>query len=253
MGNNLRLIFYNTYAFLKMEVDRFYLGFLWWVIEPIFYMTAFYFIFAIVLKRGGGPDFVVFLLCGIGPYRWFDGAVQSGANSLLTNSRLMQQVYVPKFIFPSVSVLTATTKFLIILTILLIFLIVYGIPVTLFWRCLPFVLFVQFLFIISVTWIIAAIIPLLPDLSTVIRYSILMMFFLSGVFYDINEAPERVAVYFKINPMALIIDNYRRILLNANWPNWHQLAAIALGSVILWKIAHIVLKKFDRKYPKLSI
>lgn len=37
------LIIYKTYADLKAETERTYLGFLWWIFEPLLYMSVFMF------------------------------------------------------------------------------------------------------------------------------------------------------------------------------------------------------------------
>ncbi len=37
------LIFYRTYADLKAEAARGYLGVLWWILEPLIYLECFHF------------------------------------------------------------------------------------------------------------------------------------------------------------------------------------------------------------------
>ena len=59
MNKRIRdIINYKTYAELKAEAQRYYLGVLWWLIEPVFYMLVFYFVFAVLFRRGT-ENFVV--------------------------------------------------------------------------------------------------------------------------------------------------------------------------------------------------
>ena len=49
----LDIIFYKTWADLRAEASRAYIGFLWWFIEPILYMGTFYVLFGLGLRMGG--------------------------------------------------------------------------------------------------------------------------------------------------------------------------------------------------------
>ena len=108
-----QLISYKVYAELRSEIARAYLGILWWVIEPVLYMLAFYVVFAVVMQRGG-EGYIVVLLTGLVAWKWFDATVRSGANAISANQGLMQQVYVPKYIFPAIVILTNLIKFVIV-------------------------------------------------------------------------------------------------------------------------------------------
>ena len=120
------IIQYKTYAELKAESQRYYLGFLWWLIEPVIYMLVFYFVFGILFQRGT-EDFVVFLLTGLVFWHWFQSTVMQGVDTLQANRVLYNQVFVPKYLFPAVVMLKNSAKFGVVLAVLLLFLLVYGI------------------------------------------------------------------------------------------------------------------------------
>ncbi|MEZ5600916.1 MAG: hypothetical protein R3F36_07955 [Candidatus Competibacteraceae bacterium] len=58
------LILYKTQADLRAEAAKTYIGFLWWVLDPLMFMMIFYVVFGLLLKRAT-PDFVPFLLIGL--------------------------------------------------------------------------------------------------------------------------------------------------------------------------------------------
>ena len=62
--NYLELLLFSTYAELRAERSRSYLGLVWWVLEPAMMMAVFYIVFAVVLKTNA-PDYVPFLLVGL--------------------------------------------------------------------------------------------------------------------------------------------------------------------------------------------
>ena len=251
MQHYIELVWYKTYADLRVEVSRGYLGILWWVLEPVLYMIVFYVVFGIVFQRGG-EDYVAFLLIGLVTWRWFDSTVRIGSNQLISNSNLMQKVYVPKILFPTITVLTNTAKFLIVLSILLLFLVFYGVPVENFWLALPVLFFIQLSLIIAITWTVSVIVPFIPDIRIMVDSGLTLMFFMSGIFFDIESLPSLVAGDLRLNPMAILIESYRDVLINGNWPDWNTLGVVFLASLLLLFASFRLHRKFNYIFPKLG-
>lgn len=245
----IELIFFKTYADLRAEAARTYINFLWWIIEPLLYMGVFYIVFGLLFQRGQG-DFVPFLLCGLVTWKWFDSSLRNGAVAITANTGLMQQVYLPKIIFPSITILTNTIKFAFVLAMLLVFLQWYGATIGACYLALPLVLGAQLLLIAACTYAAAAIVPLLPDIKLLIDNGLTLLFFLSGIFFSGDTIPERYQFYFYLNPMAFLIDSYRTILLDNQWPDWQGLSWISLASLMGIYMGHRLLTRFDRIYPR---
>src|SRR5690606_25615751 len=53
----IELVLFSTYAELRAEAARSYLGLIWWVLEPAMMMGAFWLVFDVILKTGG-PDYL---------------------------------------------------------------------------------------------------------------------------------------------------------------------------------------------------
>jgi len=243
------LVFYKAYADLRAEAARGYLGILWWVLEPILYMAAFYVVFGLLMHRGG-EGFVAFLLCGLVSWKWFDSTVRGGGSAIKVNALLMQQVYLPKYLFPFIVVLVNSVKFLIVLGLLLLFLQLYGIPFSLSWLALPVLVAVQMLLIVSVTCLVASVVPFLPDLKLLIDNGLMLMMFMSGVFFDIGTVDPEMQGVLRLNPMASLIEGYRAVLLKGVWPDWSMMAVVALFSLVVFCLSMYLIKRFDRLYPR---
>ncbi len=248
----LDLIFYKVYAELRAEASRAYLGLLWWVLEPVLYMAAFYVVFGVIFQRGG-EDFVVYLLCGLVPWKWFDASVKQASNSIGANRALMQQVYLPKLVFPTVVVLSNSVKFLVVLLLLLGFLVVYGVPLQPTWLALPAVVLTQLLVIVAVGTALAAVVPFFPDLKIIIANGLMLLLFLSGIFFTAADVPESLRFYFFMNPMAVLIDAYRAVLIEGAWPDFGRMGVVAVCSVIVLGWVWRMFMRFDRVYPKVVI
>jgi len=121
----LNIILFKTWADLRAEASRAYIGFLWWFLEPLLYMAAFYVIFGLGLRMGG-EGFVYFLLCGLVPWKWFSSTVNNGSRAIEAGAGMIHQVYIPKVVLPTIIVAINTVKFLMILPLLIVFLLSVG-------------------------------------------------------------------------------------------------------------------------------
>jgi lipopolysaccharide transport system permease protein len=246
----LLLILQKSTSDLVAEARQGYLGMLWWVIEPVLYLSVFYFIFVAVFDRGG-KDSVVFLLIGLVIWKWFGSSIPKCSNSIFANSGLIKQIYIPKIVFPVITILTTTFKFIIVFFLLLLFLLIIGYGVNTAWLALPLLILMQFLLTLSIGGVLSALIPFLPDLRIVIDNAMLLLFFVSGVFFDFSSASPMAKALLHINPMLGLIESYRNVLVSGVWPDLIILAYIFILSLLLMIIAMYLLHRFDRVYPKI--
>lgn len=246
------LVWYKSIAELRAEAARAYLGFLWWIVEPIIYMIAFYIVFAVIFQRGG-EGFVPFLLCGLVAWKWFGSTVSQCANSIPSNAGLMNQVYIPKYLFPAIVIIVGSIKFAVVFALFLAFLLIYGIVPSETWLLVPVILIVQFVLIAAVSGLVAAIVPVMPDIRLILDNVLMLLFFLSGIFFDIKEVPDEVRTVLMANPMAIIIDSLRMALVENRMPDLVNLSLVFLFSAVaLWLVGR-VLKHYDRIYPKILV
>lgn len=247
----LSLVTYKTYADLKAESERTYAGFLWWIVEPIVSMAVYYLVFKVILDRGT-EHFVQFLFVGLVPWRWLQTSLTHGANSILSERSLMQQVYLPKVVFPMVSILTDTVKFFVVFVLMMVFVWTSGFAPAFSYLALPLVLFVQFLLISGLTVLFAGIAPLLPDIRIVLSNVVRLWFFLSGVFYSVDRF-EAAAEYLRLNPMTVVLESYRTILLDRSWPDLERLIAVGLFGFAVCVVGLSVIRRYEYIYPKLRL
>ncbi len=244
------LVFQKARAGLRVEASRGYLGVLWWIIEPLMYMSVFYVVFAHIFKRGD-ENFILFLLTGLIVWKWFLSTINTGAASLMANVGLMNQVYLPKIVFPLTAVAIATFKFLIIASLFFIFVQFTPIKPSLNWLLLPLIVITQLYFNISIACFFSAIMPFIPDLRVILDNLLMMLLFASGIFFDLATFPDRIQKYLMFNPVALLIHMYRELLLKGISPNGYQFLYIILLSSLLLSVAIVILNRFDREYPKI--
>jgi lipopolysaccharide transport system permease protein len=214
-------------------------------------MCVYYVVFGVMLNRGM-PNFVAFLLTGLIPWMWFANGVNQAAGSILANSGLMLQVNIPKIFFPLEIIIRATFKHFFVVALLLLFLIFYPTPVGLTWLALPILMAIQLIYIVAFGTLCAGLIPFVPDLKFIVSTTLHLAMFASGVFYSIDSVilPEHRYIVL-MNPMAGLLDNYREVLIYANWPDWHYLGYLTLAGLGLLAGALFIVFKLDHVYPRI--
>jgi lipopolysaccharide transport system permease protein len=247
------LLYHTVRARLANELRLYYLHFVWWFAEPLLDMAIYYVVFAILLKQGT-ENYVPFLLIGIVFWAWFNRSLQNGSLSILHAKDLMAQMNLPKAFFPIATVCQDFVKQVFVMAVLLVFLVLYGMPVSLSWLCLPVLMAIQFVFIIGLAVFLSAIVPFFPDLKFIITAGLQLMFFVSGVFFDIDSTVlpvHRGIVY--LNPMAGLIRNYRQILMQGVWPDWPYLLGAFLSAALVLLLSMLLVRHFGHIYPKIVI
>jgi lipopolysaccharide transport system permease protein len=165
----------------------------------------------------------------------------------------MQQVYVPKVVFPIVSVLADTLKFLVVFSLLVVVMMFWHQAIPLSFVAVPLVILVQALLATALALLLAAITPIVPDLRVVLENVLRLWFFLSGVFYSVEQLPEQFHFYLRLNPMTVILEAYRDILLHGRWPD---LAPLGIWGLICsagcW-MAYRLIARLDYLYPRLRL
>ncbi len=247
---HLEVIAFKTYADLRAERERTYLGLLWWIFEPLMYMLVFWLVFDRLLQRGG-EGYVPFVLVGLVTWQWIKSCISHGGGAVREARPLIQQVVLPPAVFPIVVVLTDTVKFAAVLVLLLALLPVAGVAWTPALVALPAVLLVELLFICAATVWLAALVPFVPDLRLVAETLLTALMFVSGIFFRASQLPSEVQAVFFLNPAAFLIEQTRVVLLQGAWPDWQGLGILAVLSTVLLLLGIAALQRLRRHYPKL--
>ena len=83
------IIVYRTIAGVKAESRQNYLGYLWYVLEPLLTTVIFYLAFAKLMGRGG-KEYVMFLLIGLISWQWFESSCLQAAGSIKAKLHILQ-------------------------------------------------------------------------------------------------------------------------------------------------------------------
>ena len=139
------IIIFRTMASLKAEAQKTYVGYLWWFLEPLINTAIYFVIFSRLMGRK--EDFLAFLMVGTVTWQWLQTTVLISSQSVIQKAFLLQNVYLPKYIFPAVTLLSSSFKFIFLFLALLVILWVGGYPISAAYFALPVVLALQLLMV----------------------------------------------------------------------------------------------------------
>ena len=90
------------------------------------------------------------------------------------------------------------------------------------------------------------------DLYNVVNIVLRLMFYLSGVFYNIRtRVPEPYNdLLLRMNPAAFIMDEFRKVLLEGRMPSFAGLGFWFLIGIILCMIGIKIIHKYENSYAK---
>jgi len=238
---------------LRAEAAKHYLNYVWWILEPALFVAVFYFVFEVMLRRGG-EGFFVFLVCGKVPFLWFSRSVTNASGSIMSGRGLIQQMAIPKPFFPLLAIGQDMVKQGVVFVVLIAVVAAMGYLPSLSWLALPSLILVQILLIAACALVAAAIVPFVPDFKFVISTGMIMLMFASGIFYDYEAVlPPEQQQLFLLNPVARLLEGYRDALIRDTWPNFAGLTLIAVCSAIVILLMFEFYRRNDAVYARLVI
>ena len=200
------VIKYFVHAELRSEVKKYYMSYLWWVIEPLLDMIVYLVVFGIVL-RAGMKDYVPFLLVGILTYKWFSTSVSHSSKSILPRKNIIKESTLPVKIFPVIEIIKNTFKFFIVFIILCILLQLYGFSVNIYYLYLICIMFCELMLILCFSFLFAIILPFFQDIEIAIQSFLRLLFFLSGIFFKVDRFAPEHQFWFYLNPMPILLNH----------------------------------------------
>lgn len=218
---------------LKADAARYFLGYIWWLLEPLLFVAVFYVVFELILQTRT-ENYLVFLMCGKLTYIWFSKSVTQASRSIVMAKGLIGRLDLPKSLFPLAVIQEGVYKQSTVFVLLLGVIVAAGYPLGWHLLWLVPVIIVNYLMIVACSLVAAYAVCLYFDFTMIVQMGTLFLLFVSGIFWDPRGLPDPAMtdLVLTLNPMAFVIDAYRQVLLAATGPELGHLAAIGLGSVL---------------------
>ena len=238
-------------AELKSEVADSYLNYLWWVVEPLCFMIIYVFVFGYIFNNEQ-PYFSSYVFIGLTAWEFFNRMVSGSVNLIINNRDLISKVYLPKYILLLSKSFIYLFKLFISLGIAFVLMIFEGVPLS--WYIVFLVLVIPVLYIVSfgIGMILMNFGVILNDLNKLTNIALKMIFYLSGVFYNIRRRLSGNLLFFllRANPVAFCMDELRKCLLESKMPSITGLTFWLMSGLILCLIGIKLIHNNENSYAK---
>ncbi|MEM9400519.1 MAG: ABC transporter permease [Verrucomicrobiota bacterium] len=223
---------------LKVMYKRSVLGIAWTLINPVLQLIVFVLVFKFVLSIDT-PNYPSFVFTGLLVWNWFHTSLFQSAMAIVANRALIRQPNFPPAILPVSTVTTGWIHLIFAMPVLLGFLLLESTQIhPLFLFIIPLLMALQFILSTSLGYLLASLNVMFRDTQHTIGVILQLLFYLTGVFYEIKNVPEKYELLYNMNPMVHIIGAYRSILITGTLPSPTPLIIIAILSLILLPLGY---------------
>ncbi|MGR8920300.1 MAG: ABC transporter permease [Gammaproteobacteria bacterium] len=236
---------------IRQDVKNYTLGFAWWFLDPVI-DTVILFVVTTMILNVRTEDMAVFLLTGLLVFRYLQSTISGSCASLSPALNLSSRLYVPKHVFVVRDLMAQTFKFVLGIAVLLLLLALLGIGEVSVVETV-FVFFVAFVFVTGMASIFSIASAALADVRVVLGYAFRLLFFVSGLFFTLDDVPERFRDLFLLNPFALLVHEFRLAMLTPAPLDYDKLLVLLVVSLLSALIGFRLLVRFDRTLPKYVI
>ncbi len=219
------------------------LGLGWAVAVPLLTAAVYTFVFSAVFQMRWGQqpagaghfDFALVLLAGLAVHAVFADCVGRAPMLVVGNASYVTKVVFPLEVLPFVVLLNALANAAISLAIVVVgTLLLRGeLHATALW--LPLVFAPYLLFVAALVLAISAVGVFLRDIGPVVALLVTASLFLTPIFYPVEAVPAGMRAVMWLNPLTLIVEQARAVLVFGQAPDLVALGLYAIAAAAaLW-------------------
>ena len=235
-----------------------YLGFVWAFLSPLMMVALLTLVFSELLgirfrevTGDSALNFGLYLYCGLIPFLAYSQALTQGVNVIRRNSNLVQGVVFPLEILPVTTVITSLIQSMFGVGALM--LVLMALEHRLHWTALllPLVIVPQLLFTLGLCYLMAVAGTYVPDIRETLRALVRATFFITPILWPPERVPEDLRFLVNYNPLAVLVESYRRLILDGELPNAEAAVYFSLFAAVLFVVGLTVFIRFKDNFADL--
>jgi lipopolysaccharide transport system permease protein len=232
---------------LKLRYRDSILGFLWTVLNPLFFLLVLALVFSRIIKFQT-DNYIIFLFTGMTSYLMIQQTVLIATGSIVNNQGLIKKVSVPNIIFPLANVLARFVDHLAMILILLIFMAWFRVPFN--WSLLSLIPLVvlHFLFSLGFSLLCAVAYIKIRDVQHILSIGFQAFFYLSPIIYPAEILPQKLQKIFQFNPFYYFIQCFRYPTYEGKFPPLLMWGVTVLLTVVVLGLGLALFYKKEKHF-----
>lgn len=236
---------------IKVRYSQSRLGILWAVLQPLAMMLVFTVMFTFLRSApGGDTPYPLFAYAGLVPWTTFASGLTNVSTALTSHASLLTKAYFPREILPLTSVFAALVDIALASLLLAALLIWFGVGLS--WTALWAVPAVALLalFLLGLGLFLSALQARYRDVALAMPVLVQIWLFVTPVIYPLETVrgalPPWLFGVYTMNPMAGIVDTFRRGVVLHQGPDSQALVTATVLILLLVPAAYLYFKFTER-------
>ena len=231
----------------KLKYKGTVLGMFWSILSPLLQLMVMRLVFTEFFGRDK-PFYTTYLFSGLIVFNFYTESTHGSMGALTANKDIISKIKVPKYLFLLSRNVSSIINFLIILVVYFIFIAIDGVHFSIWFFALLYPVLLLPVFCVGVGMILSALQIFFSDTKYLYNIFIILLRYMSAIFYDINRFSESIQRYFLINPVYAFIKYFRVVVIDGNIPSFgYHMLLLAYTSIAI-VIGMLVYKKNNRRF-----
>lgn len=249
------------YFFVLRDITVLYkqtvLGLAWAIMNPVFSMVVFSFIFGGLAKiPSDGIPYPIFSYCAVLPWTYFSQSLGGATNSLIGSANIFTKVYFPRIIIPFTPIISKLFDFFIAFIILIVLMLFYNIYPGIDIIFLPFLILLMILNASGIGMWLSSLSIQYRDVRFAINPLISLLMYAAPVVFPASLVKEKfgdfIYLLYGIYPMVGVIEGFRASLLGRLPMPWDLIGIGTISSFVIFTLGAIHFRKTEKIFADVA-
>lgn len=229
---------------LKVKYQSSVLGFVWTLLNPLLTLGVLVAVFTYVVKVPV-QHYWAFLLSSWFVWSFVLQMLSSATWVMIEHAGMRRSVAFPSEVLILGAAASRMFEFFIELALVLAVLIPlyhHGVPAS--FALLPLLMAVQLLLVLGLVMPLAVLSVFYADVQHALPLALMILFYVSPVFYPASLVPEKVRHLYLLNPIAGLLTLYQQVVYEGRFPSGALLGAVAAAAVVFFLLGHAIFRRY---------
>lgn len=244
------LLYQMTRRDLLLRYKQTIMGVAWAVLMPLTNTAVFSVLFMRVAPLETGMPYPLFAYIGLSSWNLFAASTRFAVNSLTSNPNLVSKVYFPREVFPFSAVIVSLIDFAVSAVVIALLMAYYRIvpgPTALL---IPLVLIPHVLLTAACSLLLAVGNLFFRDVKYLFEVFISIAMFATSAVYPSDRVGGMLGQIISNNPLTVIINAYRDLLIFGQLPPFAPLAMMTIFSIAFFAWAWFTFHRAEFKFAE---
>jgi lipopolysaccharide transport system permease protein len=220
---------------IQVRYKRAAIGVAWALVQPLLTLVVFTLIFSRLANvPTEGVPYPVFAMAALLPWQFFQRSLTQASGSLVVMQGMLTKIYFPRLVAPLAEIAACLPDFAISLMLLFGVMAWYGAVPTVWIVTIPLLTLLVLVTAFAMSLWLSAISIEFRDVQIALPFLVQLWMFATPVAYPLSVVPLDWQWLMALNPMTIVVESFRCVLLGKTW-------VLSTGSTVISVLSMVAL------------